>query len=697
MDNNNFSKVKSKSKLELYNRQCWICLQTEFKDEINPISGKPELVDPNEKWLTPCRCKGSTQYVHEECLINWIKLKREMDQKSKLCCPSCQTPYTILIPKKSIFQQFCIFVVNKTNELLKYIPIIIKYLCIGYCIWQFSYFYGKFILTTMFEKEFQSGSISKNIELQEFLFRCFPATLISMLFIPWEFSFLISAAIMQFTSNKEIMITMILLYAVSCNFFSSAIRLVLDYIYTLKLNLGLRNDEKTREQRRLLKLSKSVSFPNARVHINENFISPSSFTLKIHILEETQNPMQANPQVLYVEYEKAIILLAVIKSKILHFLLTETNRNANLQNTQVKHHKKCQSLPPYLNKNFLKDKTYSCADLNRNVTNNFDKLLENNKSVSINNMIDKGNRNSFQCILNTPRSKKYSEMIDSNIDDKLKSSLKNIILSNKENNFMKILNKQKNLYTKLTASNSSLNKSSLSPTKDKKMKNKEIDLSSSNDSLNKPSSSFVSNKNKASPIQSPLLSPSNTGKKNNLSSPLTREESQKQSIDNGINNSNNDQNDVENNIQNNVQNNIPNNVQNNAANVPNLNNRRNREAYLTINITNVNTHVNNLIIKTLALPIVALIIGKLIHWLVIFVEILLKNLQIYQDIEYSDILSGIKTNPLMYTAFGIVIASSFADICYLYYHYSKNIEKQKLIVLNHHDISKKLNNYTSIN
>eukprot|EP00833_Pecoramyces_ruminatium_P003545 jgi/Orpsp1_1/1177577/evm.model.c7180000061990.1 len=633
----------------------------------------------------------------------------------------------------------------------------------------------------MFEKEFQSGSISKNIELQEFLFRCFPATLISMLFIPWEFSFLISAAIMQFTSNKEIMITMILLYAVSCNFFSSAIRLVLDYIYTLKLNLGLRNDEKTREQRRLLKLSKSVSFPNARVHINENFISPSSFTLKIHILEETQNPMQANPQVLYVEYEKAIILLAVIKSKILHFLLTETNRNANLrrqqneinnannninnnnnnninnnnnnntnnninnnnnnninnnnnnnnnninnnnnlgnnadennninininnlnnnlsistlnmnmnnnynnihsanelnrrlnnfneENTQVKHHKKCQSLPPYLNKNFLKDKTYSCADLNRNVTNNFDKLLENNKSVSINNMIDKGNRNSFQCILNTPRSKKYSEMIDSNIDDKLKSSLKNIILSNKENNFMKILNKQKNLYTKLTASNSSLNKSSLSPTKDKKMKNKEIDLSSSNDSLNKPSSSFVSNKNKASPIQSPLLSPSNTD---------------------------NDQNDVENNIQNNVQNNIPNNVQNNAANVPNLNNRRNREAYLTINITNVNTHVNNLIIKTLALPIVALIIGKLIHWLVIFVEILLKNLQIYQDIEYSDILSGIKTNPLMYTAFGIVIASSFADICYLYYHYSKNIEKQKLIVLNHHDISKKLNNYTSIN
>ncbi|ORY21308.1 hypothetical protein LY90DRAFT_142249 [Neocallimastix californiae] len=246
--NINFSKIRTKSKLEIYNRQCWICLQNEFKDEINPISGKPDLIDPNEKWLTPCRCKGSTQYVHEECLINWIKLKREMDQKSKLCCPSCQTPYTILIPKKTLFQQFCFYVVDKTNQILQLLPLVIKYICISYCIWEFNYFYGKFILTTMFEKEFKNERLSKNIELQDFLFRCFPATLISMLFIPWEFSFLISAAIMQFTTDKEIMIAMILLYSVSCDFFSSAIRLFLDYIYTLKLNFCLRDDEKPKNK-----------------------------------------------------------------------------------------------------------------------------------------------------------------------------------------------------------------------------------------------------------------------------------------------------------------------------------------------------------------------------------------------------------------------------------------------------------------
>jgi len=65
-----------------------------------------------------------------------------MDQKNKLCCPSCQTSYTILVPKKTLLQQFCIYIVDKTNNLLQYIPFIAKYICISYCIWEFSYFYG---------------------------------------------------------------------------------------------------------------------------------------------------------------------------------------------------------------------------------------------------------------------------------------------------------------------------------------------------------------------------------------------------------------------------------------------------------------------------------------------------------------------------------------------------------------------------
>jgi len=75
MDNESNSKIKSNSKIEFNNKQCWICLQTEYKDEINPISGKPDLVDPNEKWLTPCCCKGSTQYVVWIFCLNYYKKK----------------------------------------------------------------------------------------------------------------------------------------------------------------------------------------------------------------------------------------------------------------------------------------------------------------------------------------------------------------------------------------------------------------------------------------------------------------------------------------------------------------------------------------------------------------------------------------------------------------------------------------------
>jgi len=642
-----------------------------------------------------------------------------------------------------------------------------------------------------------------------------------MLFIPWEFSFLISAAIMHFTDDKELIITMVLLYAISCDFFSSAIRLILDYIYTLKLNLGLKNDEKTREQRRLLKLSKSVSFPNARVHINENFISPSSFTLKIHIMEDTQNQIQANPQILYVEYEKAIILLAVLKSKIFHFLLNETNRgninnllrqqpvnnninnndninnnnnnndnnnnnnnninnnvennmgnennnninininnlnkhlsistinvngtnnfnnlqnavdtnnrrinNLNNVNSPGKHHKKCQSLPPYLNKNFLKDKAYSCADLNSHNYNKYSPLSAE-KAMSINDIFENNNYNSLHNFINSPRSsKRYNEMIDSNIDTKLKSSLKNIILSNKENNFMKILNKQKSLYTKLTNSASIdengeqnfatekqkniLNSNSSesintveekSPIGDVKLKNKQAALS--NDSLNKPSSSTVTEC-----LNKRLLSSSS---KNNRNSILQEQQQQAhitellKNNNNGNNtnanintntNTNTNNNDIINNNNNNNNNNNLNNAQPNVRNPQNINNRRTKEAYLTININNVNTHVKNLIIKTLSLPIIALIMGRLIHWTFLIIQLFLKYINLYQDTEYNEIIENFKVNPLIYTAIGIFVTSTFYDMCHLYYHYSKNIEKEKLVVLNHQDITKKLNNYTSIN
>lgn len=44
-------------------RQCWICYGEE------EISDTPDFV---ESWVSPCNCKGTTKWVHQACLLDWI-------------------------------------------------------------------------------------------------------------------------------------------------------------------------------------------------------------------------------------------------------------------------------------------------------------------------------------------------------------------------------------------------------------------------------------------------------------------------------------------------------------------------------------------------------------------------------------------------------------------------------------------------
>lgn len=44
-------------------RQCWICYGEE------EISESPEFT---ARWVAPCKCKGTTKWVHQACLLDWI-------------------------------------------------------------------------------------------------------------------------------------------------------------------------------------------------------------------------------------------------------------------------------------------------------------------------------------------------------------------------------------------------------------------------------------------------------------------------------------------------------------------------------------------------------------------------------------------------------------------------------------------------
>lgn len=68
------------------NKQCWICLS-----------------DEGNNWVRPCKCSGSTRWLHQECLQNWIDEKQKTNPSlAGLNCPLCKTEYIIIMPSPGI-------------------------------------------------------------------------------------------------------------------------------------------------------------------------------------------------------------------------------------------------------------------------------------------------------------------------------------------------------------------------------------------------------------------------------------------------------------------------------------------------------------------------------------------------------------------------------------------------------------------
>jgi len=66
-------------------RSCWVCFATEDDD-------------PYCKWVQPCRCKGTTKWVHTACLQRWFDEKQHGNPTVQVYCPQCNTEYMIRYP-----------------------------------------------------------------------------------------------------------------------------------------------------------------------------------------------------------------------------------------------------------------------------------------------------------------------------------------------------------------------------------------------------------------------------------------------------------------------------------------------------------------------------------------------------------------------------------------------------------------------
>ncbi|KAL9894242.1 E3 ubiquitin-protein ligase MARCHF5-like isoform 1-T4 [Glossina fuscipes fuscipes] len=67
-------------------RSCWICFAT---DEDNCMAA----------WVQPCKCRGSTKWVHQSCLYRWVDEKQKGNALRSVSCQQCQTEYIIVFPQ----------------------------------------------------------------------------------------------------------------------------------------------------------------------------------------------------------------------------------------------------------------------------------------------------------------------------------------------------------------------------------------------------------------------------------------------------------------------------------------------------------------------------------------------------------------------------------------------------------------------
>lgn len=51
------------------------------------------------EWVQPCRCRGTTKWVHQACIQRWIDEKQKGNTAAKVSCPQCNTEYLIFYPK----------------------------------------------------------------------------------------------------------------------------------------------------------------------------------------------------------------------------------------------------------------------------------------------------------------------------------------------------------------------------------------------------------------------------------------------------------------------------------------------------------------------------------------------------------------------------------------------------------------------
>lgn len=109
--------------------------------------------DPYSEWVSPCQCSGTTQWIHQVCLLQWINQKQKGDVRTKVHCPQCNTQYKIHYPELN----YVLLILDNADEYLTFFA--------PYCVlfsslyWYSSYYDGFVICSQLVAQQFNKAPI----------------------------------------------------------------------------------------------------------------------------------------------------------------------------------------------------------------------------------------------------------------------------------------------------------------------------------------------------------------------------------------------------------------------------------------------------------------------------------------------------------------------------------------------------------
>jgi len=199
-DDNKSIKAKSlpsvqNSSITLFNsnrRICWICLDVENES------------DDDDSWVHPCKCKGSSGWVHQNCIGLWVAQKQGGDMKNPVSCPQCNTRYVIKLPQMSTD----LYILDKIgNVICKLCPHILLSIGVGSLYWTLIVHGAVTVVQILGVEDGLDWIRELDIGTTVALLPIIPLTLTSLRVMPWE-EFIVFFTLRERLPDQELTMTL---------------------------------------------------------------------------------------------------------------------------------------------------------------------------------------------------------------------------------------------------------------------------------------------------------------------------------------------------------------------------------------------------------------------------------------------------------------------------------------------------------